>query len=72
MDLTGPALKPLVRIGLTFAVVWFYHALTASFLSGWSRTAVVVLLAIPTWVVLVRLLFPADDGDERGLGRFRG
>lgn len=68
-----PAIKPLVRIALTFAIVWFYHALTASFLSGTIHVAVVVVLSIPTWIVVGRLLFPAeeltpasdaDDGEE--------
>ncbi|MFB6127901.1 MAG: hypothetical protein ABEJ79_11490 [Halolamina sp.] len=59
-----PALKPLVRIALTFAVVWFYHALTTGLVGGTLQVVVVVALAVPTWVVLGRVLFPAD-GDRR-------
>ena len=55
------AIKPLVRLGLTLAIVWFYNGLLAGFLSGWPRVAVVVLLAIPTWVVVARAVFPADS-----------
>jgi hypothetical protein len=57
-----PAIKPLVRLGLTLVVVWFYDALLSAYLSGWPRVAAVVLLAIPTWLVIARAVFPADDG----------
>lgn len=58
-----PALKPLVRIALTFAIVWFYQGLTSSFVSGWAQLLVVIVLAIPTWIVVTRALFPSEgDG----------
>lgn len=56
-----PAIKPLIRLGLTLAIVWFYDGLLAMYLSGWSRVAVVVLLAIPTWVVVARAVFPPES-----------
>jgi hypothetical protein len=71
MDL-GVSVKPLVRLGLTFAIVWFYHALLGSFLAGWPRTLAVVALAVPTWIVVSRMLFPADDDgllDDLDVGR---
>ena len=61
-----PALKPLIRIALTFAVVWFYHALTTGVVGGPLQVVAVVALAVPTWVALGRALFPADD--DRGPG----
>lgn len=51
---------PVLRLAFTFAIVWFYVALTAGFVSGVAQAAVVVALAVPTWLVLSRLLFPAD------------
>lgn len=57
-----PALKPLLRLLLTFAIVWFYDALLASSLAGWGRVVAVVVLAIPTWVVVARFVFPPDGG----------
>jgi hypothetical protein len=57
------ALAPILRLLITFAIVWFYHALTAPFVpSGWPRVGVVVALAIPTWLVVSRYLFPAEGG----------
>lgn len=46
---------------MTFAIVWFYHSLTSAYLSGGLQIAAVVVLAIPTWLVLSRTLFPRDD-----------
>lgn len=67
-----PALKPLVRIALTFAIVWFYHALTTGLLAGVVQVVVVILLAVPTWVLLGRVLFPQDGpGALRLPGRRR-
>lgn len=51
------AFKPLLRIVITFALVWFYHALATPYVGGWPRVAVVVVLAVPTWVVVSRVLF---------------
>lgn len=63
------ALTPIARLLLTFAIVWFYHALTAPFVpAGWVHIAVVVALGIPTWLVVSRYLFPAD-GDSPLPGR---
>lgn len=57
------ALAPIARLLVTFAIVWFYYALTTPFVpSGWLQTVVIVVLAIPTWVLVGRLLFPADGG----------
>ncbi len=60
-----PALKPLIRIALTFAIVWFYFALTTGLVGGLLQVVVVVLLSIPTWVVLGRILFPTDGSGLR-------
>ncbi|MFB6219859.1 MAG: hypothetical protein ABEH90_00345 [Halolamina sp.] len=58
------ALAPIARLLITFAIVWFYHALTTPFVpSGWVQVAVVVVLGIPTWILVGRNLFPAD-GDS--------
>jgi len=58
------ALAPIARLLVTFGIVWFYHALTTPFVpSGWPQVAVVIVLAIPTWVLVGRYLFPAD-GDS--------
>ncbi len=58
------ALAPIARLLVTFAIVWFYHALTTPFVpSGWPQTVVIVVLAIPTWLLVGRYLFPAD-GDS--------
>jgi hypothetical protein len=55
------ALEPIIRILVTFAIVWFYHALTTPFVpSGLVQFAVVVVLAIPTWIVVSRTLLPKD------------
>ena len=57
------ALTPILRLLVTFAIVWFYHALTTPFVpSGWVQIAVVIALGIPTWLVVGRFLFPADGG----------
>lgn len=66
-----PAIKPLVRLALTFAIVWFYHALLSGFLSGWVLVVAVISLAIPTWLLVSRALFPANV-DQGPLSGFRG
>lgn len=53
-----PAIKPLMRLILTFAIVWFYFVLTASFVTGVIHVTVVIGLSIPTWLVVSRMLFP--------------
>lgn len=58
------AFKPLLRLGLTFAIVAFYHGLTASFLSGITRFAFIVVLSIATWIVVSRALFGGEAGLE--------
>jgi len=58
--MVGVALKPLVRLALTFAIVWFYNGLTAAYLSGYVRLFAVIALSVPTWLVVGRLLFPKD------------
>lgn len=58
-----PAIKPLIRLTLTFAIVWFYFALTASFVTGAGHVAVVIGLSIPTWLVVSRMLFQVK-GEE--------
>jgi hypothetical protein len=65
-----PALKPLLRLGLAFAVVWFYQALTSSFVSGMTQLALVVLLSVATWLVVARAVFPVN-GDGL-LEQYRG
>ena len=66
-----PALKPLARIAITFAIVWFYQGLTTAYFDGLVQVVVVVLLAVPTWIVVGRALFPArrDDGGSLFGGR---
>jgi hypothetical protein len=55
------ALAPIARLLVTFAIVWFYNALTTPFVpSGWPQTAVLIALGIPTWLLVGRFLFPAD------------
>ncbi len=54
------ALKPMVRLALTFAIVWFYSALLTP-LDAWVRFPAIVVLAIPTWLVVSRMLFTDDD-----------
>ncbi|AEN05027.1 hypothetical protein [Halolamina sp.] len=63
------ALAPIARLLVTFGIVWFYHALTTSFVpSGWPQAAVVIALGIPTWLLVGRYLFPAE-GDSPFPGR---
>ncbi|WP_435152516.1 hypothetical protein [Haladaptatus sp. DFWS20] len=57
------ALKPLLRLGLTFAIVWFYLGLTGAWFDGWVRVLVTIVLGIPTWLVVSRALFPVDDSE---------
>jgi len=64
-----PAIKPLVRLGLTLAIVWFYNGLLAAYLSGWPRVAAVVVLAVPTWLVVARAVFPVEDEPLLGFRR---
>jgi len=55
------AITPILRLLLTFAIAWFYHALTAPFVpSGVVHIVVVVALGIPTWLLVGRYLFPVD------------
>jgi len=54
------ALKPMIRLALTFAIVWFYSALLTP-LDAWVRFLAIVVLAIPTWLVVSRALFTDDD-----------
>ncbi|ELZ65653.1 hypothetical protein C457_15977 [Haloferax prahovense DSM 18310] len=66
------AVKPMLRIVLTFAIVWFYRGLLPP-LSPVVSTVALVVLAVPTWVVVSRLLFNpggalamVDDEFDRG------
>ena len=54
------ALKPLIRLALTFAIVWFYSVLLAP-LDAEIRFLAIVVLAIPTWLVVSRSLFSEGD-----------
>ncbi|EFW91466.1 hypothetical protein ZOD2009_13901 [Haladaptatus paucihalophilus DX253] len=54
------ALKPLIRLAITFAIVWFYSALLTPLDAG-LRFIAIVVLAIPTWLVVSRALFADDD-----------
>jgi hypothetical protein len=56
----GLALKPVARLALTFVVVWFYHGLTAPLLDDALQVLAVVVLAIPTWLLVSRVLFPLE------------
>lgn len=67
----GLALKPLIRLALTFAIVWFYQGLTTGFVDGIVQVLVVAALAIPTYIVVARSLFPRD-GDGGRFERFGG
>lgn len=58
-------LKPLIRIGLAFLLVWFYHGMTSGIFSGVLRLGVVVALAFGTWILIMRIFFPAStDSSE--------
>ncbi|KAB1187487.1 hypothetical protein Hfx1149_05355 [Haloferax sp. CBA1149] len=50
------AVKPMLRIALTFAIVWFYRGLLPP-LSPLVSTLVLIALGIPTWILLSRFLF---------------
>ena len=67
-----PAVKPLVRIALAFAIVWVYDAVTTGLVAGWQQVAIIVLLAIPTWVVVSRVVFTTGDDDWPRLPGRRG
>lgn len=45
---------PLIRLGLTAAIVWFYYGLTSGITSNWLQFGVVIVLAIPTWIVVAK------------------
>lgn len=49
------AAKPMLRIVLAFAIVWFYRRLSPP-LPLVANTVVLVVLVAPTWVVVNRLL----------------
>lgn len=66
-----PALEPVVRLALTFGIVWFYVGLTEGVATGLLQAALVVVLAVPTWIAVSRLVFPAD-GDRSVLPGRRG
>jgi hypothetical protein len=57
------ALKPLLCLGLTFAIVWFYLSLTGAWFDGWLHVLVTIALGVPTWLVVSRTLFPVDDSE---------
>ncbi|WP_458188452.1 hypothetical protein [Haladaptatus sp. NG-WS-4] len=57
------ALKPILRLAITFALVWFYLGLTSGFVDGWVQVVLTVALAIPSWLVVSRALFPVDGPD---------
>jgi hypothetical protein len=46
----------LAQIAITYIIVWYLHGLAAQFLSGWTRTLVVIVVAIPVWLLVNRLL----------------
>jgi hypothetical protein len=46
---------------VTFALVELFDVLVAGYASGWTRTAVVVALAVPAWILLVWFL--PDEAD---------
>lgn len=64
MDIFKDQLMPLVRIAGAFALVWFYHGVTAGLLSGHIRLFIVIVLSILTWIVLFRSFSPLLDGDK--------
>lgn len=51
--------RAVIKLALTYPLVWGYQQAFAPYLDGVTRLAVVVALAVLTWVLLSRLLFPA-------------
>lgn len=53
-------LKPLLRIGLAFGLVWLFNGLTKSVLTGWVRFGTILALSIGMWVLIMRILFSVE------------
>lgn len=51
--------RAVIKLALTYPLVWGYQQAAAPYLDGLTRLAVVITLAILTWVLLGKLLFPA-------------
>lgn len=56
--------RPLVVLVVTFVLVELFDVLVAGYVSGWARTAVVVALAVPAWILLMWFLPDETDGPE--------
>lgn len=50
--------RAVIKLALTYPLVWGYQQAAAPYLDGLVRLAVVVTLAVLTWIVISRLLFP--------------
>ena len=51
--------QSVIKLVLTYPIVWGYQQAAAPYLDGLVRLGVVLLLAVLTWVLLNRTLFPA-------------
>ncbi len=64
--LTPFNLQAVIKLVLTYPLAWGYHQASAPYLDGLPRLAVVIILAILTWILLSRLLFPAVTDARNG------
>lgn len=52
-------LEAVIKVALTYPIVWGYQQATAPYLEGFIQLSVVIPASIVTWIVLNRTLFPA-------------
>ena len=59
MRLIEGQLKPLLRIGLAFILVWFFFGMTSGILTGLLRLGIVTSLSFGSWILIMRVFYPA-------------
>ena len=52
-------LQSVIKVAITYPIVWGYHQATVTHLEGFAQVAVVIVASVVTWIVLNRTLFPA-------------
>lgn len=60
------AVRPLLRLGLVFGIVAFYHTISAAWFADTTRLAVVIALSFLTWILVAKFVFePFIDTFDR-------
>lgn len=60
-------LKPILRLVIVVHIVTLYFNVLSPVEPVWIRVLATIVLSIPTWIVIARILFPTSRPSPLGL-----